>query len=79
MTQTELNTMVAVARQAQQGGFSALSISQKLTAAFVLIRPDWLADMNFTLSEAIEHLGSRWLALIPAAAHLLFKERPSRR
>ncbi|WFU86390.1 hypothetical protein QA644_14805 [Rhizobium sp. CC1099] len=42
-----------------------------MAAALVLNRPDWLAEMNYTLAEAIERVGPQWLALIPEAARVL--------
>ncbi|WP_206630295.1 hypothetical protein, partial [Mesorhizobium sp. M5C.F.Ca.IN.020.32.2.1] len=48
-----------------------LSTGEKLAAALVLNRPDWLAEMNYTLAETIERVGPQWLALIPEAARVL--------
>ncbi|WP_129468844.1 MULTISPECIES: hypothetical protein [Mesorhizobium] len=36
-----------------------------------LNRRDWLAEMNYTLAEAIERVGPVWLTLIPKAAREL--------
>lgn len=42
----------------------------------MLNRPDWLAEMNYTLTEAIERVGPEWLSLIPEAARALeYEER----
>ncbi|WP_287106912.1 hypothetical protein [Mesorhizobium sp.] len=42
-----------------------------MAAALVLNRPDWLADMHYTLAEAIERVGPQWLALIPEAVRVV--------
>ncbi|RWF91517.1 MAG: hypothetical protein EOR53_16275 [Mesorhizobium sp.] len=71
MTDRELQHIITKARDAKHGGFGVLSTGEKLAAAFVLNRPEWLAEMNYTLAEAIERVGPQWLALIPEAARLL--------
>ena len=71
---SELNHIVAKSRHAAAGGFGVLSTGEKLAAALVLNRPDWLARMNYTLAEAIERVGADWLALIPQAARQIAEE-----
>ncbi|RWH12891.1 MAG: hypothetical protein EOQ74_16790 [Mesorhizobium sp.] len=71
MTDHELQHIITKARDAKHGGFGVLSTGEKLAAALVLNRPDWLAEMNYTLAEAIERVGPQWLALIPEAARVL--------
>ncbi|RVC59840.1 hypothetical protein EN759_31905 [Mesorhizobium sp. M00.F.Ca.ET.038.03.1.1] len=71
MTDRELQHIIIKARDAKHGGFGVLSTGEKLAAALVLNRPDWLAEMNYTLAEAIERVGPQWLALIPEAARVL--------
>lgn len=71
MTDRELQHIVTKARDAKHGGFGVLSTGEKLAAALVLNRPDWLAEMHYTLAEAIERVGPEWLALIPKAAREL--------
>jgi hypothetical protein len=66
-----LQHIITKARDAKHGGFGVLSTGEKLAAALVLNRPDWLAEMNYTLAEAIERVGPQWLALIPEAARVL--------
>lgn len=48
-----------------------LSTGEALAAALVLNRADWLADMNYTIVEAIERVGSAWVALLPEAARIV--------
>lgn len=71
---SELDHIVAKSRHAAAGGFGVLSIGEKLAAALVLNRPDWLARMNYTLAEAVERVGAGWLALIPQAARQIADE-----
>lgn len=67
----DLRHIVGKSRDAQCGGFVALSTGEKLAAALVLNRPDWLAKMDYTIAEAIGRIGPQWAALIPDAAKLL--------
>jgi hypothetical protein len=71
VTDHELQHIITKARDAKRGGFGVLSTGEKLAAALVLNRPDWLAEMNYTLAEAIERVGPKWLPLIPEAARVL--------
>ncbi len=71
MTNSALQQIISKSRDAKEGGFGVLSTGEKLAAALVLNRPDWLASMNYTLAEAIERVGMDWLALIPEAARVL--------
>lgn len=74
MGNNELDHIVRKARDAKNGGFGVLSTGEKLAVALVLNRPDWLAEMNYTLAEAIDRVGPQWMALIPEAARLLEDE-----
>ncbi|MCC8942829.1 hypothetical protein H8A99_42085 [Bradyrhizobium sp. Arg68] len=74
MTDHVLIQIVSKARHAREGGFNVLSTGEKLAAALVLNRADWLASMNYTLAEAIERVGPGWLARIPEAARILESE-----
>lgn len=71
---SELDHIIRKSRDARNGGFGVLSTGEKLAAALVLNRPDWLASMDYTLAEAIERVGAEWLALIPQAARVLEHE-----
>ncbi|MGB3390069.1 MAG: hypothetical protein WBA88_19035 [Pseudaminobacter sp.] len=74
MNNDDLNHIVSKSRDAKNGGFGVLSTSEQLAAAFVLNRPDWLASAGYTMAEAVERLGAKWLALIPPAARILRDE-----
>jgi len=71
MTDHELQHIITKSRDAKHGGFGVLSTSEQLAAALVLNRADWLAEMRYTLAEAIERVGPKWLAPIPQAARVL--------
>lgn len=68
---SEFEHMVSKARQAANGGFGVLSVGEKLAAALVLNRHDWLETMGYTIAEALARVGPEWVAMIPAAAKLL--------
>lgn len=74
MNDDDLNHIIRKSRDAKNGGFGVLSTSEQLAAAFVLNRPDWLASAGYTMAEAVERLGAKWLALIPPAARVLRDE-----
>lgn len=71
---SELDHIIRKARYALHGGFSVLSTGEKLAAALVLNRADWLASMDYTMAEAIDRVGAEWLSLIPEAARVLRDE-----
>jgi len=63
-----LQQIIDKSRDAKRGGFGVLSTGEKLAAAMVLNRADWLADVGYTMAEAIERLGPSWVSRIPEAA-----------
>lgn len=63
-----LDRIIEIARTARGGGFGVLSTGEQLAAALVLNRADWLASINFTMSQAMERLGTEWLDRIPSAS-----------
>lgn len=72
---TDLAHLVGKARDAASTGIGGLSIGEKLAVALILDRPDWLAELNCTIAEAIERVGPDWLRLIPAVARQLNRDR----
>lgn len=74
MNQVELAHMLRKCREARDADWHVLSTGEKIAAAFVLNRPGWLAEMKFTLAEAIDRLGPEWLALVPVVARMLEEE-----
>jgi hypothetical protein len=65
------------ARDAKRGGHGAWTVQstgERVAVALVLNRADWLAEMSYTLAEAIERSGAEWVALIPQVARELADE-----
>jgi hypothetical protein len=64
-------------RDAKQGGLEAWTVQstgEKVAVALVLNRADWLAEIGYTLPEAIERSGAEWVAVIPQVARELSEE-----
>ncbi|MGQ5246745.1 hypothetical protein ACULL3_00860 [Xanthomonas arboricola pv. corylina] len=65
-----LQRTIEVARAAARiGGPGPLSTGEALTAALVLNRADWLAEMDYTIAEALDRIDS------DTAQHLRDAER----
>jgi hypothetical protein len=65
------------ARDAKRGGHDAWGVQstgEKVAVALVLNRADWLAEIDYTISEAIERSGAEWVAIIPQVARQLAEE-----
>ena len=69
-----LRQILDKSRAARDGHFGVLSTGEKLAAALVLNKPEWLAKINYTMAEAIERVGDEWMARVPAAARVLEHE-----
>ena len=64
-------------RDAKRGGHDAWGVQstgEKVAVALVLNRADWLAEIDYTIPEAIERSGAEWVAIIPQVARQLAKE-----
>ena len=64
-------------RDATRGGRDAWvvqSTGERVAVALVLNHADWLAEMGYTLPEAIERSGAEWVAMIPQVARQLTEE-----
>ena len=65
------------ARDAKQGGHGAWAVQstgEKVAVALVLNRPDWLAEVDYTIAEAIDRSGADWVSMIPKVARQLTEE-----
>jgi hypothetical protein len=51
--------------------YSVLSTGERLAAAVVLNRFDWLQAMNYTMPEAIDRIGPEWTALLREAERII--------
>jgi hypothetical protein len=64
-------------RDAKRGGHDAWrvqSTGEMVAVALALNRADWLAEIDYTIPEAIERSGSEWVAIIPQVARQLAEE-----
>lgn len=59
--------MRAVRHAAAANGSGALSSGEAITAALVLNRADWLADMGYTIGQALDRIDEGDVELIPRA------------
>lgn len=66
-----IDHIVSKVLAAAAGGVNVLSTGEKLMAALVLNRPDWLAEWDYTIAEAIDRVGAEWVAAIPRVASLV--------
>ena len=58
-------------RDAKRGGHDAWTVQstgEKVAVALVLNRADWLAEIDYTIPEAIDRSGAEWVAVIPQVA-----------
>lgn len=67
----EFRHMLAKCRDARAGGWGVLSTGEKLAAALVLNRPDWLQEQGYTIAEALDRIGPEWSEMVPAVAKAL--------
>jgi len=64
-------------RDAKRGGRDAWGVQstgEKVAVALALNRADWLAEIDYTIPEAIERSGAEWIAMIPQVALQLAEE-----
>ncbi len=64
-------------RDAKRGGRDAWGVQstgEKVAVALVLNRADWLAEIDYTIPEAIDRSRMEWVAIIPQVARQLAEE-----
>ncbi|KGR40819.1 hypothetical protein [Xanthomonas vasicola] len=72
-----LQRTIEVARAAaRMGGPSPLSTGEALTAALVLNRADWLAEMDYTIAEALDRIDPDTVQHLRDAERALRQEGP---
>jgi hypothetical protein len=62
---------------AKRGGhaaWTAQSTGERVAVALVLSRADWLAEIDYSIAEAMERTGPEWVAIIPQVARQLADE-----
>ena len=57
-----------------QEAWSVQSTGERVAVALVLNRADWLAEIGYTIPEAIERSGSEWVSFLPQVARQLEDE-----
>ena len=65
------------ARDARRGGHEAWAVQstgERVAVALTLNRADWLAEIDYTIPEAIERSGAEWVSMIPQVARQLAVE-----
>ncbi|MDE1143510.1 MAG: hypothetical protein PW999_28615 [Paraburkholderia tropica] len=71
MDNEHLEHLIHKTLQAKAGGLDALSTGEKLAAAILLNRFDWLQEMDYSMAEAIARIDDNWLELIGTASRIL--------
>ncbi|MCC4613290.1 hypothetical protein LL963_14505 [Xanthomonas campestris pv. esculenti] len=72
-----LQRTIEVARAAARiEGPGPLSTGEALTAALVLNRADWLAEMDYTIAEALDRIDSDTVRQLREAERVLRREVP---
>jgi len=62
---------------AKRGGHAAWTVQstgERVAVALVLSRADWLAEIDYSIAEAMERTGPEWVAIIPQVARQLADE-----
>jgi hypothetical protein len=62
---------------AKRGGHAAWAVQstgERVAVALVLSRADWLAEIDYSIAEAMERTGAEWVAIIPQVARQLADE-----
>jgi predicted acetyltransferase len=64
-------------QDAKRGGREAWAVQstgERVAVALVLNRAEWLAELDYSIAEAIERSGQEWVAFIPQVARQLSEE-----
>jgi hypothetical protein len=64
-------------QDAKRGGREAWAVQSTgecVAVALALNRADWLAELDYSIAEAIECSGSEWAAFIPQVARQIAEE-----
>jgi hypothetical protein len=77
MSETEFQHFLGKATDAKRGGhdaWSVMSTGEKVAVALALNRADWLAEMDYTLADAIDRTGPEWIALLPKVVRAMAEQ-----
>ncbi len=75
MTVTNISSASRSTRK--RGGHAAWSVQstgERVAVALVLNRADWLAEIDYSIAEAMERSGPEWVSIIPQVARQLAEE-----
>ncbi len=70
-------SLLRIVREVKEYGhyeWCVRSTGEKLAVALILNRADWLAEMRYTIPEAIERVGAAWMAAVPRIERMLRDE-----
>jgi hypothetical protein len=62
------------AKRCGHAAWSVQSKGERVAVALVLNRADWLAEIAYSIAEAIERSGPEWVSIIPQVARQLAEE-----
>ena len=62
------------AKRGEHDAWAVQSTGEKVAVALVLNRSDWLEAIQYTIAEAIERSGQKWVSIIPQIARQLAEE-----
>ena len=62
------------AKRGDHDAWAVQSTGERVAVALVLNRADWLAEIDYTIPEAIERSGAEWVSIIPQVARQLAEE-----
>ena len=62
------------AKRGEREAWAVQSTGERVTVILVLNRADWLAEMDYSIAEAIDRSGPEWVAIIPQVARQLAEE-----
>jgi hypothetical protein len=72
ISNSDLRHIVRVCLDAKRAdSYGVLSTGERLAAAVVLNRFDWLQEMNYTIPEAIDRIGPEWAARLREAERIV--------
>lgn len=60
--------------ETNRASWAILPVREKLAIALVLNRADWLEDLGYTLTDAIELAGKEWVSVLPQVARQILEE-----
>lgn len=69
--------LLCKSRDSKRGGRDAWAVQstgERVAMALVLNRADWLAEMEYTIAEAIDRSRPEWIAVVPNIARQLADE-----